>query len=316
MLFAAALCVRERSFMKTKTQGYGAKWPIIFSAPFFICFFLFNLYPILYSFYMSTLDWAGYGDKKFIGLQNYLQIFTNDSVFWKSVLNTLRIGLVGFPIALVLGLIFAALLSNLKRGKTALQTINFLPYITTPVAIGMIFIFIFEQHVGILNRLIVSMGGSAINFMGSAKYAPLVVSFMIIWRNTGYFMTMYLAGMTAISDDMYEAARIDGASSVQCFFRITLPNLKSTTTFLVITSTIYMFQMFDEANLLFTNQTSSVVGGPQQSCLTIVWNFYNQAFGSNPRMGYASAMACVLFFIIAIVSAIGLKLMNGKEEAA
>jgi len=75
-----------------------------------------------------------------------------------------------------------------------------------------------------------------------------------------------------------------------------------------------MFQMFDEANLLFTNQTSSTVGGPSQSCLTIVWNFYNQAFGSNPRMGYASAMACVLFVIIAIVSVIGLRLMNGKED--
>ena len=179
----------------------------------------------------------------------------------------------------------------------------------------MVFTFIFEQHIGILNRLIAGLGGQTINFIGTAQWAPLIISIMIIWRNTGYFMTMYLAGMTAIPDELYEAAKIDGASSTQCFFKITLPNLKSVTTFLVITSTIYMFQMFDEANLLFTNQSSSTVGGPQQSCLTIVWNFYNQAFGSNPRMGYASAMACVLFGIIAVVSVIGLRLMNGKEEA-
>ena len=127
-------------------------------------------------------------------------------------------------------------------------------------------------------------------------------------------MVMYLAGITSISDELYEAAKIDGATRFQCFTKITIPLLKSVTTFLVITSTIYMFQMFDEANLLFTNQSSSTVGGPQQSCLTIVWNFYNQAFGSNPRMGYASAMACVLFVIIAVVSVIGLRLMNGKEE--
>lgn len=299
-----------------KIKRNSAFWPVVFLAPFFICFFLFNLYPIIYSFYMSTLNWAGYNEKVFVGFQNFIDIFTKDKIFWQAVLNTLRIGLVGFPIALVLGLIFAAFLANIKHFRSTLQTINFLPYITTPVAIGMIFIFIFEQHVGILNRLIMALNASPINFMGSAKWAPLVVSFMIIWRNTGYFMTMYLAGMTAIPEDLYEAARIDGASRVKCFFKITLPLLKPVSTFLIITSTIYMFQMFDEANLLFTNQTSSVVGGPKQSCLTIVWNFYNQAFGSTPRMGYASAMACVLFVIIAIVSLIGLRLMNGKEEEA
>ena len=263
---------------------------------------------------MSTLDWAGYNEKVFVGLENFINIFTKDKVFWESVLNTLRIGLVGFPIAIILGLIFAELLSNVKRFRSGLQTLNFLPYITTPVAIGMIFTFIFEEHVGILNKLIEHFGGDAVNFIGTAKWAPLVISIMIIWRNTGYFMTMYLAGITSIPEELYEAAKIDGASRIQSFFRITVPLLKNVTTFLIITSTIYMFQMFDEANLLFTNQSSSTVGGPEQSCLTIVWNFYNQAFGANPRMGYASAMACVLFIIIAIVSVIGLRIMNGKEE--
>lgn len=295
-------------------KKYRTVWPFVFLAPFCLCFLLFNLFPILYSFYMSTLDWAGYNEKVFVGLKNFVNIFTKDKLFWKSVLNTLRIGLVGFPIAIVLGLILAALLSNVKKFKNALQTMNFLPYITTPVAIGMIFTFIFEEHVGILNKLIEFFGGNAVNFVGTAKWAPLVISFMIIWRNTGYFMTMYLAGITSISDELYEAAKIDGASELQCFFKITVPLLKSVTTFLVITSTIYMFQMFDEANLLFTNQSSSTVGGPEQSCLTIVWNFYNQAFGGNPRMGYASAMSCVLFVIIAVVSIIGLRIMNGKGE--
>ena len=300
--------------MNKSMKKYRTVWPFVFLAPFVICFLVFNLFPILYSFYMSTLDWAGYNEKVFVGLKNYITIFTKDKVFWKSVFSTLRIGLVGFPISIFLGLVFAEMLSNIKHLKNVLQTTNFLPYITTPVAIGMIFTFIFEEHVGILNKLIEFFGGDAVNFIGTAKWAPLVISFMIIWRNTGYFMTMYLAGITSISDELYEAARIDGASRIQCFIKITVPLLKNVTTFLVITSTIYMFQMFDEANLLFTNQSSSTVGGPKQSCLTIVWNFYNQAFGSNPRMGYASAMACVLFVIIAVVSIIGLRLMNGKEE--
>lgn len=300
--------------MKINAKNRKQMWPFVFLAPFFICFFLFNLFPILYSLYMSLLNWAGYNEKVFVGFQNFVDIFTKDKLFWKSVLNTLKIGLMGFPAALVLGLTLAALLWNVTRGKNFLRTVNFLPYITTPVAIGMVFTFLFEQHIGLVNRIIEALGGKAINFMGTAKWAPVVIAFMIIWRNTGYFITMYLAGMTSISDDIYEAARIDGATRVQSFFRITLPLLKPVTTFLVITSTIYIFQLFDEVNLLFTNQTSSVVGGPQQSCLTIVWNFYNQAFGSNPRMGYAAAMSCVLFVIIALVSIVGLRLMNGKEE--
>lgn len=96
-----------------KIKRNSAFWPVVFLAPFFICFFLFNLYPIIYSFYMSTLNWAGYNEKVFVGFQNFIDIFTKDKIFWQAVLNTLRIGLVGFPIALVLGLIFAAFLANI-----------------------------------------------------------------------------------------------------------------------------------------------------------------------------------------------------------
>lgn len=299
---------------KSSHNKYKSFWPTVFLAPFCICFLLFNLFPILYSFYMSLQDWNGYGERKMIGLQNYVDIFTKDTTFWSSLGNTVKIGIIGFPIAIILGLVFAAMICNLKHFKNLLQTVNFLPYITTPVAIGMIFTFIFEKHVGFLNKLITALGGNAINFTGSPFWAPLVIAFMIIWKCTGYYMAMYLAGITSISEDVYEAATIDGANRVQIFFKITIPLLKSVTTFVIITSAIYAFQLFDEPNLLFTNQSSSTVGGPGQSCLTMVWNFYNQAFGVNPRLGYASALSSVLFVIIVIVSLIGLKVMNGKEE--
>lgn len=301
--------------MITRTRNkYKFFWPIVFIAPFCVFFFLFNLFPILYSFYTSFLDWNGYGEKIVIGFKNYIDIFTKDTLFWKSIWNTVKIGIVGFPVSIILGLVFAALISNVKRFKNVLQTVNFLPYITTPVAIGMIFTFIFEKHVGLLNKIIVFLGGESINFTGSPLWAPLVISFMIIWKCTGYYMAMYLAGITSISEDVYEAATIDGANRLQIFFKITVPLLKSVTVFIVITSTIYAFQLFDEANLLFTNQSSGASGGPGLSCLTIVWNFYNQAFGANPRLGYASALSCVLFVVIAVVSLIGLKVMNGGEE--
>lgn len=293
---------------------YKSFWPFFFLAPFFICFLAFNFFPVLYGFYMSVLDWNGYSEKIFVGVENYIKIFTTDKTFWVSLWNTLKIGIVGFPIAIILGLVFAAMIHNIKKGKNVLQTVNFLPYITTPVAIGMIFTFIFEKHVGLINKLIETLGGEAINFIGSPNWAPYVVSFMIIWKCTGYYMAMYLAGITSISDEVYEAAKIDGATKIQTFINITIPLLKSVTVFLVITSAIYALQLFDEPNLLFTNQSSASVGGPGQSCLTMVWNFYNQAFGANPRLGYASALSSVLFIIIVAISLIGLRLMNGKEE--
>lgn len=295
-------------------KKYTVYWPVFFLAPFVVFFFLFNLFPILYSFYLSLMDWKGIGDKTFVGLKNYVKIFTNDEVYWKSIWNTLKIGSIGFPVAIFLGLFLAAFLSRLKRFRNLFQTLNFLPYITTPVAIGLIFIFIFDRNTGVINYIIEAFGGKGINWTGDGRYAPLVISFMIIWKCTGYYMAMYLAGITSISEDIYEAAKVDGAGAVKTFTKITVPLLKPITIFLIITSVIYALQLFDETNLLFNVTTTSIVGGPGRSCLTVVWNFYDTAFGANARMGYGSAMACVLFIIICVVSLIGFKLMNRKED--
>lgn len=289
-------------------------WPLFFTLPFVLFFLLFNLFPNLYSLYLSLFDWAGYGEKLYVGINNYIRIFTRDKVFWKSVVNTLKIGVMSFPVSIAIGLLLAAFLSQLRRGRQFFQVVNFLPYITTPVAIGLIFIFIFDWNTGLINRLIEALGGTGINWTGNASYAPLVIAFMIIWKTTGYYMAMYLAGITSISEDIYEAAKVDGANAVNTFARITLPLLKPITIFLVITSAIYALQLFDEPNLLFNVTTTSVIGGPGRSCLTAVWNFYDTAFGANARLGYASAMSTVLFIIIVLVSVAGLKLMSGKER--
>lgn len=298
----------------SKMHKYAFFWPVFLLLPFIVFFFLFNLYPILYSFYLSLMDWKGVGEMKFVGFDNYIRIFTKDKVFWISLWNTVKIGLAGFPIAIILGLISASFLSRVKRFKNFFQTANFLPYITTPVAIGLIFIFIFDRNAGIVNKIIEFFGGSGINWTGDGKYAPFVIALMIIWKCTGYYMVMYLAGITSISEDVYEAARVDGASGIQTFFKITVPLLKPITIFLIITSIIYALQLFDEPNLMFNVTTTSIVGGPERSCLTMVWNFYDIAFGANARLSYGSALASVLFVIIVIAYIIGLKVMNRKEE--
>lgn len=295
-------------------KKYSVFWPIVFIAPFIILFFTFNLFPIIYSFCVSFTDWNGIGEKTFVGLDNYIRIFTKDKTFLKSLWNTLYIMVLGFPIAIFLGLLIAAFLSNLKKFRNLFQTMNFLPYITTPVAIGLIFTFLFDWNTGIINRIIEFFGGEGINWLGNAKFAPLVIGFMIIWKCTGYYMALYLAGITSISTEIYEAAKVDGAGPVKTFFKITMPLLKPITIFIIITSLIYALQLFDEPNLMFNVSTTSIIGGPDRSCLTMVWNFYDVAFGSTARLGYGSAVSSTLFMIIIAASLIGMRFMNRKEE--
>lgn len=295
-------------------KKYSVFWPVVFIAPFIIFFFTFNLFPIIYSFFLSFTDWNGIGEKVFVGLDNYIRIFTKDATFLKSLWNTLYIMMLGFPISVFLGLLIAAFLSNLKKFRNLFQTINFLPYITTPVAIGLIFTFLFDWNTGIINRIIEFFGGEGINWLGNAKFAPIVIGIMIIWKCTGYYMALYLAGITSISTDIYEAAKVDGAGTVKTFFKITMPLLKPITIFITITSLIYALQLFDEPNLMFNVSTTSIIGGPDRSCLTMVWNFYDVAFGSTARLGYGSAVSSTLFIIIVAASLFGMRFMNRKEE--
>ena len=295
-------------------KKYSVFWPVVFIAPFIIFFFTFNLFPIIYSFFLSFTEWNGIGEKVFVGLDNYIRIFTKDATFLKSLWNTLYIMVLGFPISVFLGLLIAAFLSNLKKFRNLFQTINFLPYITTPVAIGLIFTFLFDWNTGIINRIIEFFGGEGINWLGNAKFAPVVIGIMIIWKCTGYYMALYLAGITSISTDIYEAAKVDGAGTVKTFFKITMPLLKPITIFITITSLIYALQLFDEPNLMFNVSTTSIIGGPDRSCLTMVWNFYDVAFGSTARLGYGSAVSSTLFIIIVAASLIGMRFMSRKEE--
>lgn len=300
---------------KSGQKGYSTFWPIVFLAPFFLCFFTFNLFPILYSVFVSFFNWDALGTREFVGLQNYINILTQDVNFLRSVKNTLYIMLLSFPFAILLGLVVAVFLSGLWKGRTLFQTLNFLPYITTPVAIGLLFSFLFDWNSGIVNRVIELFGMEGINWLGDGKNAPFVVAFMIVWKNTGYYMALYLAGITSISDELYEAARVDGATSWTIFWKITLPMLKPITIFILITSMISGLQLFDEPNTLFSLASNgSAVGGPDRSCLTVVWNFYDISFRSTTRLGYGSAVAFTLFLMIVVVSGIGIHFMNKGEK--
>jgi ABC-type sugar transport system permease subunit len=232
--------------------------------------------------------------------------------------NTVLIMAIATPTAIFSGLVLAYLLFNLKKGKRLFQTINFFPYITTPVAIGFIFSYLFDYSGGYMNQLLTTTGllGEKYYWLEHVWSARTIVILMIIWRNLGYYMTIYLSGMTAISSEVYEAAKIDGASKIQIFFKITIPLLKNTTLFLALTSVIGGLQLFDEPYQLYTGWTAGVVnvGGPKYSVLTVIWKFYDDSFKSNSMLGYGAAVSFTLFLIIFAVSLLQLKFMARKEE--
>lgn len=300
-------------------MGKKNKWPYLFCLPFIAAYLVFSLYPMLYSLQLSFFDWNGIGKKTFIGLQNYITLFTKDPLFWKALKNTVILMAFSTPITVFLGLVVAYLLFDIRRGKRLYQTVNFFPYITTPVAIGFIFSYLFDWQSGYINKLFTATGilDEPFYWLNSAIASKAIIVIMIVWRYLGYYMTIYLAAMTSMPMEVYEAAAIDGASNLKIFTRITIPMLRHTTVFLVITSMIGGLQMFEEPKLLFGGWAAlggAQTGGPGNTALTVVWKFYNDAFNLDSRLGYGSAIAYSLFVIIMLFSIIGFKITGRGEK--
>lgn len=302
---------------KSRKQGNIQKWPYLFALPFVLAFIVFQLYPIIYSFYLSLNDWNGIGDKTFVGLQNYIDLFTKDPLFFKSLYNTVIIMLMSLPLTLIVGIVLAYLTFQLMKGQRFFQTVNILPYIITPVAIGFIFSYLFDWQTGLVNLLLIKFGWLQEGFywLQDPWTSRGIIALMIVWRNLGYFMAIFMAGMTGIPQDVYEAAKVDGATPIQTFIRITVPLMRNITVFLVITSIIYGLQLFDEPKLLYGGWSGSTqVGGPDNTALTVIWKFVDDSFISNNRFGYASAVAYSLFVVIVLFSIFSYKLTGSKED--
>lgn len=296
-----------------------SKWPVIFLAPYFIFYLMFFIFPTIYSFVISLTDWdsiAGEANRSFVGFVNYIRLFTTDKLFIKSLGNTFLFMIIYIPILILGGLILANMLYKLKKTSRLFQTINVLPYITTPVAIGVIFSFLFDWTTGIVNHVLIQMGllETGINWLGGENTARLIVILLIVWKNMGYYLLIYLAGMSSIPEEISEAAMVDGATKIQVFWNITVPYLKPITIFLVLTSIISGFQLFDEPYLLFSSINSSV-GGPGRACLTSMMYFFDQTFRSSTKLGYGAAVSYGIFTVVLIVSMIVSKFVNKKEEA-
>lgn len=283
--------LRKTQKFRDHVSGY------LFISPFFIIFGVFSLVPILWSIYISLFKWNVLGDKKYIGLRNYTEIFTNDPIFWKSVGNTCSIWLISTIPQLLLALFLANLLnSHYVKGRKLFRMFFIVPNITSLVAVAVIFGSLFGFNYGLINWILMKIGFERFNWGASYWGAQIAVSVMVIWRWTGYNALIYLAALQGVPAALYEAARIDGASGTQKFFLITIPMIRPVLLFTVIMSTIGGMQIFTEP-LIFSGSN----GGPQGQTLTLVMYLYNQAFVNN-SFGYAAAVAWMLFLIIIVFS--------------
>ncbi|MCR1289503.1 carbohydrate ABC transporter permease [Shouchella clausii] len=278
--------------------------PYVFIAPAAILFIIFTGYPVIYSFVLSfTVNENGVNT--FAGLSNYIRLF-QDSLFYEALFNTFIILLVQVPVMICMAVILANVLhSGIRRFKGPLRVAFFTPTVTSLVATAVIFLLILNQDFGIINYVLTSVGIERIPWLNDPFWAKVSVILAILWRWTGYNMVIILAGLQVIPKDLYEAAEIDGASTVKKFFSITVPQLKPVLLFAFVMSTIGTFQLFDEVFIL-------TGGGPINATMTVTMYLYENGF-EYFDFGYASAIAYVIVIIIAFLSFIQFKVAGDRE---
>ena len=267
----------------------------LFLLPNIVGFLVFSSLPVLATLAISTLDWDMIRRPTLVGVENYERLLVEDATFRRVLINTAYYVLGTVPTGIVLSLLLALAMNSSIRGITLFRAIFFVPVITSAVAVAMIWRWLFNSDYGLINVGLFAIGLNGIPWLSSSAWAMPAVIIMATWKHVGYNMVIYLAGLQGIPPSLYEAAAIDGAGALQRFRHITLPLLTPTTFFILIISMISSFQVFDLAFIL-------TGGGPGISTNTIVMYVYNQAFQFF-HMGYAAAVAWVLFAIIFLITA-------------
>ena len=268
------------------------RYPYLFISPFFILFLVFQLIPTVWTFRISFVDWNGLKKMKPVGLANY-RLMMNDYMFKDSIRNTTLYWLVSVVLIMVFSVMIATMLnSRLLRARQFFKTATFLPYVCASVAMGLIFGMLCEENAGLINGILTSLGGERIPWLTSSKYARIPVEVLFVWRLTPWFTQIVLSGLLNIPEEYYEAATVDGASAVQRFFRITLPLLSNILFFCFVTITVDAWKLFNEAYVL---------AGPGSSNTSLFQLMYTTAFKTF-KLGYGSALGCVLIVILLLIS--------------
>ena len=278
----------------------------LFIAPNVLSFLVFTLFVWILLIYLSFSQWDMIGSIKWVGVDNYVKV-VQDPIFHKAVLNTARYAAM-FVIPATGIALFVALLANQRlRGIYIFRAIYYLPVVTSIAVISMIWSFVLlSRDDGPLNYLIGLLGIPPQKWLVDVKLALPSVVGMQVWSTLGYYMVLWLAGLQSVPEELYDAAKIDGAGMWGLFRHVTWPMLRPTTIFIVMVSTIGAFQMFGGVYIL-------TGGGPAHATITIVYYVWQRAF-ARYNMGYASAISLLLFLIILVVTLIQRRLMNWSED--
>jgi ABC-type sugar transport system permease subunit len=273
--------------------------------PSFVVLLVFAFYPVLFTLYMSFHQWKIIGTPQFIGLQNFLEVLESQE-FQVALRNTLIYSLVTVPVGVVLALSSALLLNQRLRARAFFRGVIFFPVLVPTVVIALIWVWMFSENYGIVNRLLEELGRQPRSWLANPTTALIVIMVMSIWKGFGYGMVIYLAGLQTIPATVFEAAVIDGASAWQRFWRVTLPLLNPTTLFVTVISFIGSFQVFDQVYVM-------TEGGPGYSTTVLVHYIYDLAY-VRFRMGKACSAACILFLIILLFTWLQLRFIRPQTE--
>ncbi len=301
---SAAKAVPSRAGLKKSTRENLIAYSFI--APNFIGFCVFTLVPMLFAIALSFCNWDGVHAIEFVGLKNFMDL-AKDNTFKTAFINTIVYSVGTVPLTLVCSLGLAMLLNQNVRFRNFFRTVAFFPYVASLVAVAAVWNMIFSPSMGPVNMLLSSMGVENLPRWAAGKETAMITVILFsVWKNMGYYMVIYLAGLQGTNPELEEAAKMDGATRWQIFRHVTLPQLRPTTFFVVIMLTIASFKVYDQMFMI-------TQGGPGNATITLVYDIYNVAFVNTPKYGYASAIAMVLFVLVLVVTLIQFKGSAGNN---
>lgn len=284
----------------------------LFIALPFTLFFIFQLAPVAISFIWSFTEYNMIDPPKFVGLANYKQLLFSDPLFWKALGNTAIYVIGVVPLGVAISLLLAVAIDQKINFKNFFKSVFFLPTVTAIVAVSVIWKWLYAgEKYGLLNFFLIKMGFQPIDWLTSPMWVLPSIMIMSIWAGIGYSMILFLAGLQTIPQAMYEAAEIDGAGFWHRFSHITLPLLRPTIVFVSIMSFVFSFQVFEQVYIMTGGQGG--IGGVLNSALTIVAYLYDKGFVKF-QMGYASAIAYVIFAIVFVVTILNKRFMRANFD--
>lgn len=271
-----------------------------FIFPNLIGFFVFTFVPIVFSLLLSFCEWDSGNPIKFVGLQNFITLFTKDTSFGIALQNTVIYTLITVPVTMALSLGLAILMNKPLKGRVFFRSVLFFPYVASLVAVAVVWMAMFNPDRGPVNSILAAIGvANPPRWAASTTWALPTIIGLTVWKGMGYYMIVYLAALQGVPSDLYEAASLDGAGKWQQFINITWPSVTSTTFFIMMMLMVATFKSYDI--MYITTQ-----GGPGEATKVLAYHIFNSAF-VNSKFGYASAVAMTLLAIIMVVTLIQFK---------